>query len=132
MRAVRWFAVIALATLVVGCSFDPGGTLASDGDDDADAGLADASHAGPIDAAPSLPIDAGQSTPIDAMPQDNSCAEPADCPGALCCSYAGGLAISCASSCLGGEQVCDDISDCSGNDRCCEHLFGPSTCGFCF
>lgn len=129
MPAVRWLAVIAVAALAVGCAFDPGGTAR--GDDDLS--VTDASTVdGPIDAAPSLPIDATPPLAIDAGPPDTSCELPSDCPGALCCSYAGGLATSCATSCLGGEQACETTADCSGNDRCCDRWSGPDTCGFCF
>jgi hypothetical protein len=130
MPGVRWLAVIAVCTLAVGCTFDPGGTAR--GDDVADAAtMVDGSSIGVIDAPPSLPIDGAPSSPIDAEPTDSSCSVPSDCPGALCCSYAGGWATSCSDSCVGGEQVCEHMSDCSGNDRCCERWNGPNTCGWC-
>lgn len=126
------YAVIAL--LLAACSFDPGGTLRA-GDEAADASsvTSDGAQAGPTDdASPSLPIDAASSSPLDAEPMDTGCDEESDCPGQLCCVYAGGWSSACEAQCgWGGAQVCDDISDCTGNDRCCDHWFGPNTCGWC-
>jgi len=134
MPVVRWTAVIAIATLVSACAFDPGGTiLAGDETVDASSSTFDGANVGPIDAAPQLPLDAGPTMPIDASTTTPAtCDELSDCPGQLCCLYAGGLASACSPTCVGGEQACEVEADCSGNDRCCEHVFGPSTCGFCF
>jgi hypothetical protein len=132
MPVVRWFAVIALASLVVACTFDPGGTINADDAPDASFATADGANVGPIDAPTSLPIDAGPTTMIDGAPMDTSCDEMSDCPGQHCCIYAGGLASACGDDCIGGEPVCEQQTDCDGNDRCCENWWGPSTCGFCF
>lgn len=133
MASVRWLAVIAVATLVAACTFDPGGTIASTGDDAPDASSVGSDGApGTGDATPPLAIDAAPPLAIDAAPQDTSCDEMSDCPGQVCCQYAGGLASACVDSCIGGEEVCEMQSDCTGNDRCCDHWFGPDTCGFCF
>lgn len=127
MRRMRWLVLIAM---LGGCAFDPGGTILGT-DEGADAStVIDAPSSNIIDAAPSLPIDGAPVTPIDAAPE--GCDEMSDCPGQECCIYAGGLASACSPTCLGGVPVCEQDADCANNDRCCENLWGPKTCGFCF
>lgn len=58
-----------------------------------------------------------------------TCDEPSDCPGEDCCLY-GGLGSTCSPTCIGGDQVCDDASDCTspGAGMCCPTQLGPSVC----
>ncbi len=128
MRSVA----LSLALALAGCSFDAsgvgGGGLADDEPVDAAAAVVDAASTPSSDAVP-VTVDAAP-VAIDAAP-DESCDSPADCGGQLCCQYVG-LFTGCADSCVGGERVCEDSGDCTGNDVCCSTLLGEKTCqAFC-